>query len=218
MNVDLYADPGCPWAWAAYRWLDEVAPRRQLRVRLRPYSLTLRDGTDSLPAGLAEVRRASHRALRVCAAIQDEARRWDFFRAACEPAYAALRRGEPPVVDVAGAIEQAGVARSLIAAADDTAMDDDIRASMGALTEFLSGSGEPGSIPAIVLHASHQTFALRGPLLDPAPSGHAALELWDALELLARTTGFYEISRPRPTMHSTLRAVAAAAAGSGLLP
>lgn len=36
-----------------------------------------------------------------------------------------------------------------------------------------------------------------GPVVTPAPTGQAALDLWDGCVLVARTRGFYEIKRSR---------------------
>jgi hypothetical protein len=33
--------------------------------------------------------------------------------------------------------------------------------------------------------------------MAPAPTGAAALELWDAIVVLSRNSGFFEITRPR---------------------
>jgi hypothetical protein len=42
--------------------------------------------------------------------------------------------------------------------------------------------------------------------MDPVPSGHLAVRLWDAVETVAQLPGIYEISRPRPTTHSLVGA------------
>jgi hypothetical protein len=33
--------------------------------------------------------------------------------------------------------------------------------------------------------------------MAPAPTGAAALELWDAIQVLSQQSGFFEITRPR---------------------
>jgi hypothetical protein len=202
MDVDLYADPGCAWSWAAYRWLDAVASRRQLRTRLRPFSLLRRDGVAELPEFLREKRRECHRALRVCAAIADEGQRWSFYGALCDPIYAALRTGRPPSVDVPAALAAADLAAELAAYADDESVDAAIDAAMTE-TERLLPSGEAVQlIPIVVLHDGDEALAVRGPLLDPEPRGRDAVLLWDAVERLVTMPNVYEISRPRPGRHS----------------
>lgn len=197
MDVDLYADPSCHWSWAAYRWLDDVAPRRQLRPRLRPFSLTLRDGTEHLPAALGNARRNCHRALRVCAAIADESRRWDFFRALCEPIYAARASGGNQEVDIAGALGATGLGDDLLRAADNPAGDVSVRASMGTVRALLPAAEQVLRIPVVVLHCGPEQHALQGPLLDPVPTGAEGVQLWDAIERVATLPGFHGLSRPR---------------------
>ena len=36
-----------------------------------------------------------------------------------------------------------------------------------------------------------------GPVMSPAPTGEAALRLWDAIQVLSQDAGFFEITRPR---------------------
>jgi hypothetical protein len=55
VRVDLFVDPACWWSWLTSRWLVEVAPKRSLQVRWRPYSLLLRDGPDGLEDWKARV-------------------------------------------------------------------------------------------------------------------------------------------------------------------
>jgi hypothetical protein len=37
----------------------------------------------------------------------------------------------------------------------------------------------------------------KGPVMSPAPTGEAALQLWDALEVISSQSGFFEVTRPR---------------------
>ena len=68
-RVDLFVDPACWWSWLTSRWLVEVAPKRGLEVRWRPYSLLLRDGPEGLEDWKARVWGASLRAVRVMQAL-----------------------------------------------------------------------------------------------------------------------------------------------------
>jgi len=69
VRVELFVDPACLWSWLTSRWLVEVAPKRGLEVRWRPYSLLLRDGPDRLEDWKAAVWGASLRAVRVMQAL-----------------------------------------------------------------------------------------------------------------------------------------------------
>jgi len=37
----------------------------------------------------------------------------------------------------------------------------------------------------------------KGPVMSPAPTGHAAVRLWDAIQVISEEPGFFEITRPR---------------------
>jgi 2-hydroxychromene-2-carboxylate isomerase len=207
MDVDLYADPSCPWSWAAYLWLDEVASRRQVQVAMRPFSLLLRDGTGHLPPSRRAGREQAHRALRVAAAIESDEARNAFYAAVTGPVYAALAAGRSPTVDVAAALRQVGLDPALAALADDARLDAKIARSMRSLAELLPVR-EPAvpRIPVIVLHAEHGPVASHGPLLDPVPRGREAVQLWDATDQLLRLPGVYGLTRPRPASHSLVAA------------
>jgi len=42
-DVEVFVDPSCPWAWITSRWVNEVAPQRDLEVTWRSYCLAIRD-------------------------------------------------------------------------------------------------------------------------------------------------------------------------------
>src|SRR6266705_5144539 len=109
VRVDLFADPACMWSWLTSRWLVEVAPQRGLQVRLRGYSLLLRDGAEGLEAWKAALWGASHRAVRVMQALQadhpDGVR--GFYEALITQSLAADNAGGPPFQDLPGALAAA---------------------------------------------------------------------------------------------------------------
>jgi hypothetical protein len=202
MNVDLYADPSCPWCWAAYLWLDEVAPARQLRVRVQPFSLALRDGTAHLPPPLRAAREQTHRALRVAAAIESADERTSFYAAVTAPLFAALAAGRAPHVDIPAALAGAHLEAGLADRAEDLALDAAIEASMRTVAEVMPPGEAKQLVPVLVLRTDDGPRACQGPLLDPPAHGHEALELWDLTERLLRMPNVYGVSRPHPAPHS----------------
>ena len=112
MRVDLFVDPACMWSWLTSRWLVEVAPKRGLQVRWRPYSLLLRDGPEGLEDWKAVVWGASLRAVRVMQALEagdpDGVR--GFYEAVVTQGMAAYNAGRPPFQELEGALVAAGVA------------------------------------------------------------------------------------------------------------
>jgi hypothetical protein len=55
--------------------------------------------------------------------------------------------------------------------------------------------GDKTQTPTIAVHAD-PPHGFKGPVMAPAPTGDAALELWDAVQVLSRQD-FFEITRPR---------------------
>jgi hypothetical protein len=194
--VDLFVDPACLWSWLTSRWLVEVAPKRGLEVRWRPYSLLLRDGPDGLEDWKAALWGASLRAVRVMQALDadepDGVR--GFYEALVTSGVAAYNTGRPPFQELEGALEAAGLAPTYAAAADEATWDEPIRHSMAEASAVV---GEGVGTPALVLHYD-PPVGLLGPLVSPPPTGTDAVRLWDAVVAFAAVPGVLELSRPRP--------------------
>ena len=47
-----------------------------------------------------------------------------------------------------------------------------------------------------IAHAD-PAYGFKGPVMAPAPTGTAAVRLWDAIQVLAQEPGFFEFTRPR---------------------
>ena len=195
MRVDLFVDPACWWSWLTSRWLAEVAAKRNLEVRWRPYSLLLRDGPDGLEDWKAVVWGASLRAVRVMQALEsdnpDGVHR--FYEAVGTRGVADYQAGRPPFQDLAGALAAAGLSSAYVVAADDAAWDEPIRRSMA---EAFAVVGEGVGTPTLVLHGD-PPVGLLGPLVSAPPTGTEALRLWDAVVAFVSVPGVLELSRPR---------------------
>ena len=204
LHVEVFTDPSCPWAWMTARWLKEVALTRHVRLRWRSYCLEIRD-EGKLPASVPgavrrvapELRAGSHRLLRVF-----EALRADGNEDAIDALYTewATRLFPPRFVPAApppGLLEECLRACSLdlgwASAADDPSWDAAIVTSM----ERASSFGGPKAMTPLVVVDEDPPCGLNGPVMAPAPTGEAALRLWDAFLVLVRTPSFFEITRPR---------------------
>jgi hypothetical protein len=196
MHVDLFVDPACMWSWLTSRWLVEVAPKRNLEVRWRPYSLLLRDRPEELEDWKRALWGASHRAVRVMQALDadDPDGIRGLYEAVVTQQMAAYNAGRPPFQDLEGALVAAGVASKYGAAADQAAWDAPIRQSMAEASAVV---GEGVGTPALVLHLD-PPVGLLGPLVSPPPTGAEAVRLWDAVVAFATVPGVLELSRPRP--------------------
>ena len=87
-----------------------------------------------------------------------------------------------------------GLDASLAVLAADEALDGAIEASMD---EALAIVGDDVGVPTIVLNGS---IGFYGPIVAPAPTGPAAVELFDHLAAIARVPGFFEVKRTRDTV------------------
>ena len=186
MRAEVYVDPACGWCQVAVRWLQAVVALRPVEVHLLPYSLLLRDGADRPPEQVARPT-ASLPALRVMERLVAEA---PALRLAYWDAVVA-QDGWTPFADLAAAARTAGV-RDAQGAADDERVDDALRRRMSFADSLIGG---PAVLPLIALDGR---VGFTGPLLRAAPAADDAASLWDAVLALARTEGFYELSRPRP--------------------
>jgi 2-hydroxychromene-2-carboxylate isomerase len=196
IRLGFFVDPACPWSWLTSRWLVQVAPQRDLDVQWRPDSLLLRDGTHGLEDWKVAIRTASHRAVRVMAALHrdDPAAVPRFYEALLPRTFAAVNVGGPPFAELEGALLAAELAPSYAAAADDGALDEPIRQSMA---EAFAAAGGVVGTPTMVLYQDPPAGFL-GPVVAAPPTGADALRLWDAVRALAAGPGVLELSRPRP--------------------
>jgi hypothetical protein len=196
VRVDLFVDPACMWSWLTSRWLVEVAPKRNLEVRWRPYSLLLRNGPEGLEDWKAAVWGASLRAVRVMQALDaenpDGVR--GFYEAVVTQATAAYNAGRPPFQELEAAVVAAGLPPAYAAAADDVTKDEHIQQAMA---EAFGVVGQGVGTPALVLHLD-PPVGLLGPVIASTPTGAEAVRLWDAVLVFAAAPGVLELSRPRP--------------------
>ncbi|GIH05156.1 hypothetical protein Rhe02_32230 [Rhizocola hellebori] len=197
VNVKMFFDPVCPWAWLTSRWLLEVEQKRPILISFHVMSLSvLNEGRtdvdpfyqDNLPKWWGPV--------RVAIAAEKEAG-----NAALRPLYTAMGtrrhlRGEPygPALYHA-ALAEAGLPTSLASAADDTRFDEAVRQSHH---EGMAPVGLEVGTPVIHVddNDGHRA-AFFGPVVSPAPKGAQAARLWDGVLVAACTPGFFELKRSR---------------------
>jgi hypothetical protein len=90
-------------------------------------------------------------------------------------------------------VEASGLDGDLVDAADDEAWDAPIVEAMEVAYDF---GGVKTQTPTIVVRDT-PPHGFKGPVMAPAPTGEGALRMWDAIQVLSRDPGFYEITRPR---------------------
>ena len=200
-NVEVFVDPSCPWAWITTRWLKEVAPQRDLSVTWRSFCLEIRDDYGVAPTMPEERRETaiaahalSHRMLRILEAAR---------AASGEDAVDALLTAWGRRFFARGAVRDesllgecllaCGLDAHLVGAADEEKWDVPIVEAMDVAYVF---GGHKTQTPTIVVRAD-PPHGFKGPVMAPAPTGDAALRLWDAIQVLSQEPGFFEITRPR---------------------
>ncbi len=189
--VEVHTDVMCPWAWQTAVWLRDVRGQTGLEVRWRCFSLeevNRREGGRhpwerpwawgwSLLRVMVWLRRRS----------MDDADRW------LEAAGRALHEDGRKVHqrEVARQVAaEAGLGAGIVdAATDDPSTHDEVRADHQRVLD-LGGFG----VPTLVLGDGTPLF---GPVVTPAPTGDAALRLWDLVRGWAEFPHLYELRRPK---------------------
>jgi hypothetical protein len=199
-GVEMFVDPSCPWAWITSLWIKEVSAPRDLTVTWRSYCLEIRDDygvAPTVPEHLREVALAghavSHRMLRIFEASRSQAG-----EVSVDALYTEWGRrffGGPLRGDalLAECVSASGLSADLLGAADDEKWDTPILESMDVAYAF---GGPKTQTPTIVVRAD-PPYGFKGPVMAPAPTGPAAVRLWDAVQVIAAEPGFFEITRPR---------------------
>ena len=195
--VEFYWDPVCPWCWITARWMEDVGRHKDIKVHWKLFSLKkINEGRD-LPPQFGPRHLMGLRALRVAAAV-----RQDLGEEAVGKLYTVMgARWHHDEVDIgqvpelASILDTCGFSTDFATAADDEGWDEVIKKDMENAT---AKAGTDVGVPLIVLDGGSGP-GFFGPVFSPAPTGEAAVALWDAMVLAGRTDGFYEFKRTRET-------------------
>ena len=201
VRVEFFVDPSCPWAWITSRWIKEVAPQRELDVTWRSYCLEIRDDygvAPTVPENLREIvieaHALSHRMLRLFEAVradQGEEMVDALYTAWGRLFFAGSARHDDALLSAC--LAACSLDPRFSDAAGDEKWDGPITEAMGVAYAF---GGPKTQTPTIVVRAD-PPHGFKGPVMAPAPTGAAAVRLWDAIEVISTESGFFEITRPR---------------------
>ncbi|NNC10851.1 disulfide bond formation protein DsbA [Planctomonas sp. JC2975] len=190
-DVDFWFDPSCPWAWMTSRWVDEVAPHRDLNVTWHIMSLfVLNEDKDVSDSYRRMLPRTLRYARLVTAVGELEGQQ------AVKPLYDALgtrihpgHRKDAEAV-VAEALAEVGLPADYAQYADSDQYDAQLRASHA---DGIERVGQDVGTPVIAVNGA----AFFGPVISPTPRGEKALTLWDGVVAASSYDGFFELKRSR---------------------
>jgi len=190
--VDFWFDPLCPWAWITSRWMLEVQQVRPVQVRWRVMSLAmLNEGKEGLSERYQELMKQAWGPVRVAIAAEQK-----FGPEVLGPLYTALgtrfhhEKAPKDRPTIEAALAEAGLPTDLAGAMDSTEYDTALRASH---TEGIERVGYEVGTPIISMNGT----SIFGPVVTPIPRGEAAGRLWDGVNLVTQTDGFFELKRSR---------------------
>jgi hypothetical protein len=201
-DLEFFFDAVCPWAWVTSRWVKEVEQLRDYDVTWRFISLKMinEQRTDDWytpnyraahMAGLYVHRVADH------ARLHGEPSAVDALYTAVGTAFHPDQRrpeiNDAPVAFMRDMLDRAGLPAGWASEALNEAHDEYVRAD----TELaFARTGKDVGTPIITFHPGAENEAsFFGPVISVIPRGDEALRLWDAVEVIATTTGMAELKR-----------------------
>ena len=190
--VDFWFDPLCPWAWITSRWMLEVQQVRPVQVRWHVMSLAvLNEGKTDMSERYVELMKQAWGPVRVAIAAEQR-----LGPEVLGPLYTALgtrfhhEKLPKDRATVEAALAEAGLPADLADAMESTEYDEALRASHA---EGIERVGYEVGTPIISMNGT----SIFGPVVTPIPRGEAAARLWDGVNLVTQTDGFFELKRSR---------------------
>ena len=191
-RVDFWFDPICPWAWITSRWMLEVQQVRPVQTVWHVMSLAvLNENKEDMSDRYRELMQSAWGPVRVLIAA-GQAHGPDVLG----PLYTALgtrfhlEKAPRDRDTIMAALAEAGLPASLANAMDSTEYDEAVRASHA---EGIDRVGYEVGTPVISVNGA----SVFGPVISPIPRGEAAGKLWDGVQLVMGTDGFFELKRSR---------------------
>jgi 2-hydroxychromene-2-carboxylate isomerase len=195
-TVRFWFDPTCPFTWATSCWLRDTAPAHGAQVEWRVMSLAVLNDGKQVPEQYRAGMALSWRPLRLLAAAgrtADDAAVGALYTALGTRIHEQRRTVDDALL--AESLEQAGLPADLLAAADDEAYDEAVRASHADAQERV---GTESGSPVLAIGDGPAWF---GPVVAPVPTGQAASDLWQGLVALSSVAQFSELKRGRLPLH-----------------
>lgn len=193
-RVEFFFDPMCPWAYQTSKWMREVRDRLGLEVRWRFFSLeeiNLQPGKKhpwerAWSYGWSQMRVGAWLRRNSMAAVD----RW--YAAVGQAFHERGVKTHRPEVHAALLADLGFPPGTIDDALADPTTADEVRADHDHAARTLGAFG----VPTIVLPSSDAVF---GPVITPAPTGDAALRLWDLVCAWQEFPHLYELRHPKTT-------------------
>lgn len=193
MNVSFWFDPVCPFCWMTSRWINSVAPERDLQIDWQPISLLFKNNpppdspfyaptvrTRDLLRVVESVRAGGH-ADRIGQLYTEFGRR--------------IHHDKALDFDVAAILNELELDATHAQALTQESFDDEIRARM-AVGLDLTGADVGTPLLAVPTRDGGRV-GLFGPVITTYPEAQDATALWDSFVIMASYPGFFELKRTR---------------------
>ena len=201
-DLEFFFDPGCPWAWVTSRWVTEVGSLRNYEVAWKFISLSMIN-TDKGYKPDDDYHKTIHsfglKALRVASAARASAGNdavAKFYSAIGTTMHVEKNR-EGIDTDPHNFLTEVLRRHSLPVEWANSFEDETHTAVIRYETDLaLSRTGKDVGTPILTFKPGQPNEgSFFGPVISKAPRGDQAVQLWDAIETLATTSGVAELKR-----------------------
>jgi hypothetical protein len=202
-DLDFFFDPVCPWAWITSRWVENVGAERHYSVNWRFISLWIVNEENRQEWYTPEYRAGhffGHQGLRIADAVRlgeagDAGAVGRWYTALGTALHVERRREEAradPLGFLGAVLASTALSTDHLGAAEDESHDEYLRVE----TELALGrtGGNVGTPILTFAPDTDRAASFFGPVISKAPTGAEAVELWDAVEKVARS-GVAELKR-----------------------
>ncbi len=201
-DLEFFFDPGCPWAWVTSRWVTEVGSLRKYEVAWKFISLSMINTDKGYKPG-DDYHKMAHsfglKALRVASAARADAGNdavAKFYSAIGTTMHVEKNR-EGIDTDPRKYLTEVLQRHSLPVAWANSFEDETHTAVIRYETDLaLSRTGKDVGTPILTFKPGQPNEgSFFGPVISKAPRGDQAVQLWDAVETMATTSGVAELKR-----------------------